>query len=574
MNRCPSCKGELVEGSVICPHCGEILDTKNPLADLDNELERFSQMIFNMENNIDLESYVPKYDPNDIEKILSGESRIEEETPEEKTEEAKVEEAKAVEEPIQEAKSFSFTPSSFKASGSGVVKLDEDSSKEVKIEDVSTDKKDDETTDATEKVSESVKEESAIEEAPVETVSPEDQEILNALHSFSDYIDETLADEETLNKLFEEISSYCGQFESEEDAVESIDFDEVDDLDQFTNKGSRQTENNVFTSINSLDAFLQKENSVENIDKKVLDFLEEIKHAKGNEKHVDNAKETYLKLNFVTTDKFATLISSENERIDTQTVASTSGDEKARITDIFGLEAIINAETLSEDELNATIDAVNVQKDEIMHSLEMEEKELIVIQYKNLRMKMISYLKVGMIILMIITSLHFTNSIFDYKFLSVESKLYSAVSIEKYDQYIYGSVLDMTNQTKFVNENFEKYKSGQLSKSEMIDICNQSIEVLEKYKLVFEKHVYDEASDYVFAANKGFFFAAYHIENIKTYVETEDEYYLKLNVLGSGQKEQILKVIDESRVTFLKELGYTDEEIQILNYKANAEVGK
>ncbi len=589
MNRCPSCKGELVEGSVICPHCGEILDTKNPFADLDNELERFSQMIFNMENDIDMEDSVPKYNPKDIDKILNGV----EDTPEEVKEEPKAEpkaEEKIADAPAEdtENKSFSFTPSSFKASSSGVVKVDENST-DKKVEEKKLEDKTGETvseiaeesstqnesesaeTDNSENNKEETESKEPVKEVPIEKqeVSAEDEELINALHSLSDYLDETLESENHLNTLFDEISKYAKEFAGEFEKG-SIDFDNAD-IDDLTNIAIKPVENNIFMAVNSMDAFLQKESSVVNIDKKVLDFIEELKNTKGNERHVDNAKETYLKLNFVTTDKFATLISSENERIDTQTVVKTSDEEKERITDIFGIEAIVYAETLSEEELNLTIEAVNIQKDEIMHSLEMEEKELIVIRYKNLRKKMISGVKVGAIIIMICMSTYFVQQIFDVHPFSVETKLYSNNAIEKYDQYIYSSVLDIDNQIAIVNENFDKYQKGQLTDEEMLKVCEESSIILNKYKNVFDKRVYDEAEEYVFAANNGFFFASYYIENIITYINTGDNFYLQSNVIAVKQKEMILEKVYDERIDFLKELGYTDEEIQILNYKAGVE---
>ncbi len=540
MNRCPKCQEELVSDSVICPNCGHVLDENNASADMDSELEKFSQMIYNMENSIDDEFSTPSYDPNDIEKILNGEisevielESLEDEVLEEPLEET-LEEVSDSDEDVNEEKEekvFTFTPSSFTATEPEVEELTEE---EIELEP---------------EISE------IYPDSPFEAIEESEeveQDSVNEEGSFG-----SSDSEEELDKIFADMSQYTEEIvDSDNDFITNISSAAID-----------YKESELLKQVNELRDEIIGEDEVRNIDREVDKFLSEIENTPFDEEKDSIKSAKYLQLNFVTTDKFATLISSENEKSD-NTVIDGINENSGRITDIFGIETIIIAEKLSDSELESTIEAVNIQKEEIIHSLEQEEKDIQHSKYMHLRDKMISVVKVGAIIGLLFIIIYLFCYIFDIGFFKMENKLYTPVSIEKYDNIIYSSLMDMSETIDEVINKFDEYEKGNVSKEDMIEFCNESMDTFNKYKIVFDKDIYDEADDYVFEATNAFFFAYYYIENISKYVETDDEYYLNLNSIANLQKAKIISEVEDAREEFLLSVGYTEDEIKILDYKA------
>lgn len=535
MNRCPKCQEELVADSVICPSCGHVLDENNAFADMDSELEKFSQMIFNLENDIPDDFATPAYNPEDIEKILNGEiseEPIEEVVPESVVEEPVSEEVDDEEE--AEVKTFTFTPSSFSASS------DDDKEEE--------------------KTSEAFDNEFGLPEVyaddfveDTDTSASEETTVIN--ENIGVYtVDKSEAE---LDKVFAEMSQYT-----------DVVVDENDDfISKINTKATDFSQNEILKQVNELrDEVLNDEEDID-IDAEIDMFIDEIDSVEIDPEKSAIKSDTYLQLNFVTTDKFATLISSENERSDS---SENLGDDEnsGKITDIFGLNAIVAAEKLSDQELASTIEAVNIQKDEIIHSLEQEEKDIQYHKYLQLRDKMVNVVKIGGVVALIAIILYLFCYIFDIGLFQIENKLYTEASIENYDNAIYSAVVDMEEIVNEVSNKLAEYESGNLTKEEMLAYCEESQNKLNKYKVVFDKDVYDEAEQYVFEATNAFFFAEYYVENIAEYVNTGDEYYLELNKIADVQVDNIMKEIEEARRQFLLRFGYTEDEISILDYKA------
>ncbi len=602
MNKCPSCKEEIVEGSAICPNCGYVIDKTSQFADVDNELERFSQMIFDMENNVEP---APQYSIGDLDKILNGDGDdvVSDQTDDESSldgeitnETPDVTESEEEKEPVVEVSA----PIVFTASSKGVKKVEttqktlEVTSDEMdkalnldldETEESDADESNENTSDSLETENGDDSQTEDIEEVAVDV--PEEESEL------SKFLDDTVQTEADLDKIFDEIAQYEEEINDISSDVSNLknnktteepplDSEDVEDITRMsTPVNSMPIEEFIDPSIDSasilsnvmtLESMLKKPEDSENIDAHVEKFLEEIKNDNFETAFSGSLGETYLKLNFVTTEKFATLISSENERIDNVSVNLTNeNDSLGKFTDILNIEAIIDAEQLSDDELEKTIEAVSVQKTELISSLEQEEKEIIINKYKTIKRRTFSYLKVGVFVSIIILSLYLASYIFDIRYFKVQSELYNSESVEAYDNYIYGSVLEIKNITETVNENFKQYKAGNLSDAEMVKVCDESTKTLNKYKVLFDKQVYEEAEEYVFQASNAFFFASYYIENISQYVQTKDNYFLRLNEIADKQSETIIAEVNDARVGFLKNLGYTDEEIGIFNYKAHNE---
>ncbi len=670
MNKCPNCKNELVEGSVICPHCDFVLNENSQISSVDDELEKFSQMIFNMENNIDVEYSAPVYTVGDFDKKKSGDN------PDQKDNSSKEEKIEEVvkNEPVVEPEPVvvNTTPKVFTASASGVVEK-----VEVKEETINEEIKDDEIEDEKTQVLESDEEPSDVEtsdeddaELIEEVEEPVQNEEENASekidNDFSEFIHEGDNSVDSLDKLFEELAKMEKDFDDgvnsfdaknaeseivengfiESDIADDINkiFDEINnipsgdenekneesneveeqaesfkdeeetesieiekeseiveteketqseiiedekeiqdetpqaedeisqtddsiDLDEIVNAASYVKKSD---DINTFGNIYRNQNTGVNLDKTISEFYDIASDFDENQKiDKDNLGETYLKLNFVTTDKFATLISSENEKVESDN-SKLKKESKTKFTDIYELETIIDAEKLSDDELQMTIEAVNIQKVELIHNLEIEEKELIINKYKELRNKtfgLAKYITFGGLLILIVVM---TAFIYDVNLVDLKSKLYMPSSIETYDTYIFSSVLEIVDITDEVNKNFEHYKNGELTKTEMLAICDENSQKLNKYKFIFEKEVYDEAENYVFTASNCFFFASFYIENIESYVLTGDDYYLSLNKNNISSADDLVLKVKAARLEFLKALDYSDEEIGILNYKANS----
>lgn len=603
MIKCPECKSVIYDESIFCPYCNHVFDKDSPFATVDDEIERMAMMAFNMENRLGDEFQNKSYTADEIEKILSGEMKIHSDDDDEENfeevesifdgldledhelfaelSEIEANEARTNEDVVVE----DSTQVVFKASGGSIKKVTEEDEIAQR----------EELKKRREAIKDNYKDSEVVEQLQDDySLDDNDNDDLN---EYLDGLDDSSNDD--LENIFNQISNDNGEAvdkdslsSDDEELVQNIEsivedntttendeikeesseynFDNFDDFDLDIETHIRRSSQikDIFSTDTYEDMF-KKSHESEQIDKKISEFLNEVKDIDLNQRVRDDLNETYLKLNFVTTDKFATLISSENERVD---IASNNvtGSDKTMYTDVFGVEAIIDAETLSEEELNMTIEAVNIQKVEIISNLEQEEKDMIIGKYKQVRTKMFNLLKLGSIIGLVIISCFFIAYLFDFGIFNVQSKIYLPSSVETYDIYMYGSILEIKDIAQEVADDFKLYNEGQFSDSEMIDICNVANTSLNKYKTIFDKHIYDEAEQYIFEASNAYFFASYFIDNIRLYIETKDDYYIHLNDKAKSETQIILDEVSDARIEFLKEIGYSDDEINILNYKAES----
>ncbi len=599
MNNCPKCRQELVEGSVICPNCGEILVKNSAVQTVEDEIERLSMMAFNLENHIDVDnSYIsPTNNVGSVNTTAgiadspAGGSTTTATTPAEETP-VVVETA-----PVEQA------PLVFSKSKNRVKKVDDSDTKtEEKVDDKKTEDKVEEKVEEQEEQQKEQEEQEEKQETVIEEVSEKIQEENEEKTEETETIPvednfalEGNEEDIDLEKIFEEMTNFEKEFKlSEGDDLDTSHNSEIEELasqlsDSYefdSNDSESDTEDdelnlddfdrynraNLLTKSNAMEEMLKQSTQSENIEKNIAQFFEEIKEDNDTHEDLDEnkqlSKETYLKLNFVTTDKFATLITSDNERLDDQST-NTNFDTQMQFTDILDVEAIMAAEKLSEEELESTIQAVNIQKVELISSLEEEEKANTVSKYRKMRTKMFRSLKILGVLIMIFMSYYFASYVFDFGFFEIHSKLYLESSIENYDYVIYDTMLEIRQAGYEVADALEQYELGLISKDELISICDERTNEINEYNYKFDKHVYDEADDYIFKASNVYFFASYYIDNVKSYAMTGDQYYLDLNNNAKIDADSLTKEVSDARIEFLKSFGYTDEEINILNYKIN-----
>lgn len=664
MYRCPSCNEIIFEGSTICPECGFVIDDKNPFASVDNELERFSQMVFNMENN--LGEYVGP--ETNVDTTLSSSD-------------VKNNSDTGNEEILETSSVDTSTPIVFRASAKGVEKVvetpevidsfelldDSEINENNELDDFSETIEPDEE-DVTELVEENTEDSENVGYVDTTDEVLETNEYNSEVNDDSDEditisVDETIDEttEETLETAIEDDLEVSDENEYIEETLDQesqsdsdLVLDENDDSAQIEQQEEQEVEekeeeteeSEVTESVEETeeseiaeleveeteteeevqeleveeilpdtefqefmdkqyDEFIAQQESndyVDNADTKETSKVVENKEKDnfdifnlgvldtdfdsnmGGEVNFDfsyfknppddevepiydvtEASKTYLTLNFVTTDKFATLISNENEQSDeSEEVMDT---KENRYVDLIDLDAIINSEQLSSEELESTIKAVTLQRDEMKQSLEMADKKLKIDSYKMFRQRLFSGLKSVGVFILIFLCVYLFMYIGERDSMDLKSELYQKANIEEYDKILVNSILKTIDGTLEVDNQLSLYENGKITKSELLNYCNEFKIEISTYKNIYDKPVYDEAESYLFSAKNIYFFCNYYVDNIISYLNTGDEYYITLNKIMSYQVSDMKPQEIRNREDFLTSVGFTDEEIAVLNMK-------
>lgn len=513
MIKCPNCNKELSD-DLKCPKCGDVFDTEN--INIDDELNRVMETVDQIENysNDGL-----NYSVEDLEKIVSGEliaSDVFENTKEHKeeiTEEEKPPKADTLD-------------VSFSASKKGIKKVEEkDNDKSVNKKLEKTNKKD------IKKIQ---------EEEELDKISSDMTKVENK-YDKNGKIKKTKK-----NKKGNKKSSATKKLYDKEES-ESLRLKQFEKYKSNTNTKK------------------------DSIDKQVALFLEEIDNKKDIAS-TNNLSETYLSLNFTSVDKFASIISDENEKFDTANANKNNTNKKnSNSINILDDEIITESHKVSNIDLHATVDKSNIKKEELNEKLEQETKLNIHNKYLSSRNKMVSSLKVILFAMLCLSGVFFASFIFDWNLFKMNSKIYVPGVIENYDTVVYSEALRNVDIARDVDENFEKYKNGEISISEMNKICINALDEIDDETVMYDKEVYPEAEDYLFKASKVYFYTSYYVNNIKDYLETGDEYYTQLNET-TFNNNNVFTDMEEERIDFLKSFGYDEDSIKILDKKAEAAI--
>lgn len=491
-----------------CPNCGDIIDLSN--INIDEELNKFinNNEMFNKAEETSI------YSIEDLNKVLIGEvdaSEIIEKT----NKQLKKNEQK--EEKTEDAKIYE-TSVSFSASINGVKKTDE-------------------------------------------------EEIL--ISNNSDSNENELSDKEELNKIFYDMENLESKYDKKIDEV----LEDNKNYDTLNPNRKYNKEENNFKMLSQLEEYKNNLERYEKttIDRQITNFLKEI-DSQVDHKNNNSLSETYLSLNFTSTDKFTAIISDQNEKFDEDNEKNNKSYNNNTFVNVLDDEIIKETQTISDIDLHATIDKSDIRKEELNENLEKEAKLNIHNKYIDSREKLVNTLKVTAFITLCLCGFFFASFIFDLDYFKISPKIYLPGIIENYDTKIYSVALKDIDLAQKVQEAFEQYEEGIISYNTMVDICDKAIETVDEEIVIYDKEVYPEAEQYLFRASGIHFYTSYYIDNIKDYVKTGDDYYLNLNEKSTGIVDTILDDMERERKIFLKSLGYDDDAIKILNKKAEAEI--